>query len=237
MTRSRLSRRLERQTKKSIILSVLGIVLTLVLLAKFGIPFLANVSYLLLGGKDTPEIKIKNMFVSPPVFDALPSATNSANLKVSGNASEKQIITLYINGEVVDKTDTNDRGLFEFDDIKLSEGENLIQAKAKNNDKDKQESDFSSSYTVIFKKNAPSLSIDSPSPNQSFSKDDKFATVRGKTDPGVRITVNDFWAIVDSEGSFSYNLPLKGGENKIKVVAIDEAENKTEKEVTVTSSQ
>lgn len=237
MTRSRLSRRLESKTKQSIFLSLLGIVITLGLLAKFGIPLLANVSFLLFSAKDTQEVIKKDVFIPSPVLDALPNATNSATIKISGSALEKQTISLYINGEVNDKTDADTDGSFTFDDVELQDGENLIQTKAKNADKSDEESDFSSSYTVIFKMNAPSLAIDSPNPNQSFSKDDKFAIVKGKTDPGVKVTINDFWAIVDSEGTFSYNLPLKSGENKIKVVVIDEAENKTEKEITVTSVQ
>ena len=49
--------------------------------------------------------------------------------------------------------------------------------------------------------------------------------------------MNEFWAIVDAGGNFSYTLPLQNGENTIKVVATDEAGNKTEYEVKVTYSE
>ncbi len=219
-------------------ISFFGMVVILGLLAKFGIPVLADVSFFLFGEKDgQQEIVKKDVFIPPPVFDAIPNATNRATITISGSASENQKVMLYVNGTVNDTTDTEEDGSFTFEDASLEEGENLIQAKVANKDKEKQESDFSVSHMVIFKKSAPSLAIDSPSPNQTFSKDDTFTNVRGKTDIGVKVTINDFWAIVDSDGVFSYNLPLKDGENKIKIVGLDEAENKTEKEIIVTRSQ
>ncbi|QQG40491.1 MAG: cadherin-like beta sandwich domain-containing protein [Candidatus Levyibacteriota bacterium] len=240
MTQSRLSRRVERQTKQSILLSIIGIVAVLGFLAKFGIPLLANVSYFLLGAKDTQEVaKPKNVYVAPPVLDALPSATNSATIAISGSALENQTIQLFLNGEKEDEKKVDKKNTFSFADIQLKQGENFIQAKAIQNDPSskQQESDFSNSYTIIFKKDAPALNLESPNDKQSFGKDDKTVTVKGKTDTGTQITVNDLWAIVDNEGKFSYDLPLQNGENKIKVIATDEAGNKTEKEITVTRSQ
>ena len=58
----------------------------------------------------------------------------------------------------------------------------------------------------------------------------------GKTDSGVRITVNGFWAVIDENNNFSYSLPLQDGDNAIKVVAQDQAGNKAEKEIKVTYS-
>lgn len=229
--RSRLSRKLESKTKQSIILSFLGIIIVLGLIAKFGIPVLANVSFFLFEKKDTQDQSVKkSVFVSPPELDALPNATNSAKLVVSGTGQEKQEIALYINGEFEDKTEVKDDKKFIFDNILLKEGENLIQTKAK---EENQESDFSNSYTIILTKKAPTLTIDSPSDKQSFGKDDKQAMVKGKTDAGNKVTVNDLWAIVDNDGAYEYSLPLHGGENKIKVIATDPANNTTEKEITV----
>ena len=69
-----------------------------------------------------------------------------------------------------------------------------------------------------------------------FEKDQSTVKVLGKTDPGVRVTVNGFWAVIDENNNFSYNLPLQNGENMIKIEAIDQAGNKTEKEIKVTYS-
>jgi bacillopeptidase F len=99
-----------------------------------------------------------------------------------------------------------------------------------------KESEFSNVLTVAFKSAPPSLNLDSPSDGQSFSKDQNTATVKGVTDPDVKVTVNGFWAITDSQGNFSYDLPLQNGDNKITVIATDMAGNKNEKDIKVTYS-
>lgn len=236
MDRSRLAKRYQRQTLKTLILSVLGIIAILFLLVKFGVPLLANISLFLSNTKNKQEVtKKKDVFVAPPVLDALPNATNSAQINVSGTATPGEKINLYINGELEEKTDVQKDHTFVFEKITLKDGENHIQTKSIT--KDKNESDFSNQYTIVFKKEPPALTIESPSNDQKFSKDDKRTEVKGKTDPNVKVTVNDFWAIVDSDGNFSYTLPLKDGDNTIKVTATDEAGNKTEKEVKVNYSQ
>lgn len=242
MERSRLSRREENNTKKSIAMSLLGIIVILFLVVKFGIPLLGNLgSFLSSHGKnatvDTP-IK-KDVFVAPPVLDALPIATNSATITISGTAQAKQKVALYINGSLEDTVDVTDDKKFEFNNQFLTTGDNLIQVRALEKDeKGKEyESNFSDSFTISLTKSAPTLSIDQPTDNQTFSKDSSPTTVKGKTDPGVKVTVNDLWAIVDNNGNYSYELMLKGGENKILVKATDNANNTTEKEITVTYNQ
>ncbi len=235
--RSRLSRRLESRTKQSIFLSLLGIVIILVLIVKFGIPALANVSFFLFHQNNSPDTTTQQkgtVFVAPPELDALPTATNSAITTISGTAQEKQQVNLYINGDLIDTTDVQDDKTYLFKDVTLKDGDNLVQTKAVEKD---HESDFSNSYTISFTKKSPSLTIDSPSDKQSFGKDDKFATVKGKTDAGNKVTVNDFWAIVNNDGTYSYNLPLHGGDNKITVKVTDDANNTTQKDITVTFNQ
>lgn len=246
--RSRLSRRIENKTKKSIFLRLAGIVIILILVIKFGIPALADASFFLFHANDKPEQgQKKKAFISPPELDALPTATNSATITISGTTQGKQQINLYINGELADKTDAEDGKTFLFKNVTLKEGDNFIQTKAIEKDlsttsgqanaTQENESDFSNSYTISFTKKTPTVSIDSPTDKQSFGKDDKFALVKGKTDIGNKVTVNDFWAIVNNDGSYSYNLPLHGGDNKITVKATDDANNETKKEITVTFNQ
>lgn len=224
---------MERKTKKNLALSILGIILIFFLAFKFGIPLLVNISLFLSGSQGKEEIKIQNSsFIAPPVLDSLPQATSSANIVISGLSSKNQTIKLYINNSLIDETKTDDKGIFLFKET-IIPGENTIKAKAIAGDK---ESDFSGSIIIAFKSTPPSLNISSPSNNQSFSKDQNTAEVKGTTDPDVRVTVNGLWAITDSSGKFSYSLPLENGENKIKISAADLAGNKTEKEIKVNYS-
>ena len=115
----------------------------------------------------------------------------------------------------------------------MQTGDNKIKAKATKDDK---ESDFSNELDVTYRNSPPSLSLDSPTDGQKFEKDQNAAQVLGKTDSGIRITVNGFWAVIDENNNFSYNLPLQNGDNTIKIEAVDQAGNKTEKEIKVTYS-
>ena len=233
MKRSRLSKRLEKQSQKTFFLSILGIIVVIALIFKFGIPLLINFSMLASGNKNSQDNEKNNSasFVAPPVLDPLFDATHSAQINISGKASPKQTINLYVNDDLNEKTETKEDGSFEFKEISLQTGENKIKTKAITNEK--KESDYSNTFTVIFKKDPPSLSIDSPTDGQSFSKDDNSINITGKTDSGSKVTVNGFWAIADSDGKFSYNMRLQDGENSIKVVATDEADNNIEKEIKV----
>lgn len=236
MDRSRLSRRLKRRTEKTLLLSILGIILILFLLVKFGIPLIVNFTLLISGSKnDSSTVSSKNdsSFVMPPVLNPLPTATNSAKISVSGIALPKQIIILYLNDKMQDKTKVKNDNRFSFEDLILSEGENVIKAKAADND---NESSFSESIIIVYKNTPPNLSINSPSDGQSFSKDENSITVSGKTDPGVKITINDLWAIVDANGDYSKELLLKEGENNITIIAIDEAGNKAELKIKINYS-
>ena len=226
--RSRLNKHLEKQSRKTLFFSIVGIVLILFLLVKFGIPFIADLGFIssqIIPPNNKSSVSKESVFLSPPSLDLLPSATNSADLKLFGLSTTGKDVSIYINGSSYKRVPILSDGGFSLD-ISLTEGANIIKAKAIDGNK---ESDFSDPVTINFKKNTPNLSIGSPSDNQT-TKDSPF-NISGKTDPAVKVTVNDFWAIVDSSGNFSYSLSLKNGGNDIKVVATDEAGNKTEKTV------
>jgi len=231
MARSRLSRRIEAKTKKNLFLSVLGIILVLLLTFKFGLPLLINLSIFLSGGKGNQEqLEKKDLsFISPPILSSLPQATSSASIIISGVSSKGQTIKLYINDVFIGETKTKEDGVFSFEE-EIKAGENIIKAKAVQGDK---ESEFSKNITLALKSTPPSLRINFPSDGQSL-KDQNTVDVQGTTDPDVKVTVNGFWAITDSIGSFSYRLPLQNGESKIRIIATDIAGNKTEKEIRVT---
>lgn len=229
MKRSRLSRRLERRTQRNLFLSLLGILAVLFILFQFGVPLLINLTLFISGSKSTPIDSKENVFIASPVLNPLPSATNSAEIVISGIAGPKETINLYLNDEHVDETETEDNGEFSFAQT-LKPGENAIQVKAR---KDTHESNFSQSLIVVFKNAPPALTVNSPSDGQSFSKDQNTVTVTGSTDADVKVTVNDFWAITDERNAFSYTLLLKPGENQIRIDAVDQAGNKAERNLKV----
>lgn len=235
MNKSRLAKRLERQIIRNLFLSLLGIIVIVMVLVKFGIPILVNFSLFLSGNRTDQESQVDNKtsFVPVPILNSQEIATNSARSQINGSALPKQTIMLYVNGNLADKVSTDDTGDFS-SIIALTPDKNTIKAKAIASDG--KESDFSEGILIIFKTTPPTLEISFPSDNQSFSKEQNTVEVKGKTDSQVRVTINGFWAIIDDGNNFFYNLLLKEGINEIKLVATDQAGNKTEKELRVTYS-
>lgn len=231
--RSRLYRQLERENKKNIFLSIFGIIIVLLILLKFGLPALVSFSFLLSGNKQTSLPSQNNAeIVVPPQLNPLPAATKSANFTLSGKAQPQTTIDLYLNDNLLDKTQTDKNGNFSFQSTYIK-GDNKIYAKAR---LDNKISDPSDTVDVFFKDIPPTLTVNSPSDGQQFTKDQNTISVSGSTDAGVRITVNGFWAIVDQNNNFNYQLKLQNGDNTIKIEAVDQAGNTTDKQIKVSYS-
>jgi len=233
---TRLSRTAEKRTKKQLILSILGIILLLFLLFKFGIPLLTSFSLFLSGNKGTTsqDIAKSQAVLTAPILNQTFSATNSASITVTGTAVAKEGIQLFVNDNLVDTTTTKDDGSFTFNSVNLTQQQNTIKVKAK---LDNKVSDFSDAWNITYIQKAPNLTLDTPSDGQTFPHDQSRIPVKGKTDPDVKVTINDLWAIVDSSGIYSYTLSLQNGDNHIKIVATDAAGNTTTKELTVHYNQ
>ena len=231
---SRLNRTTERRSKRNLVLSLLGIIVVFFLIIKVGIPLLVNFSLFLANRKDTTSSQSVNSndpsFIAPPVFDPLPSATNSAKIALSGTGNPDQTVKIYVNDNLQDEVPTKKDGTFSLTED-LKKGQNKITAKSQSKGK---ESDFSKPVTVTYIDTKPTLDLTSPSDGQTFTKAQNTAPVTGKTSSGARVTVNGFWAIVDDNNNFSYSLPLQNGDNQVKVVAKDDAGNTTEKNLKVT---
>lgn len=232
MRRSRLTRRRESESKKNFALSLFGIFIVLFILIKFGIPFLANISFLLSGQGKTTTTTVGNVFLSQPSLDPLPTATNSAKLIITGKAEQSSTIDLYINDSMADSDQAGSDSSFKFQ-MTLSKGDNKIYVKARKGSNTSLPSD---SMDVFFKDTKPNLTLSSPTDGQSFSKDQNTVLISGTTDPQTKVTVNDYWAVIDQSNNFTYQLKLNNGDNNIKIVAEDIAGNKTEKDLKVTYS-
>lgn len=233
---SRLKEHVKKQTLRNVFLVLGGLAVLGILLFMFGTQMLIGLSLLL--GKEAKETQEKpqetntTTFVAPPVLDPLESATKSATIAVSGTTtSANETVYLYINGKLEDKMKSKKNKNFTFRNVSLKEGENDIKAKTVT--QDNKQSNYSNSVKIIYSNKPPELTIESPQDGQTFKKDQSPIDIRGKTDAGVRVTVNEFWAIDQGEGKFLYNYTLKDGENKIKVVATDDAGNNAEKEITI----
>lgn len=199
------------------------------LILKLGIPFIVTVGNLF-EKTSSPTVSNNKKFLAIPSVNDLPKATKERSLKVSGSSSPNTTVEIFVSGDAYDKTQTSPDGSFIFE-VKLSIGDNIIKARTVDGD---NEGEFSRSQTVTYKNSPPSLTIDNPSDGSTTNNET--IAISGKTDEGVTVTVNDFWAVINPDNTYSYALKLNQGDNQIKVSAVDEAGNKTEKNIKVTYS-
>lgn len=203
-----------------------------VLLLLFGIQGLAKLASFLGGIKDsgTPIEKTENELLLPPRLATLPIATNSAQISVSGFAESGSVVEIFLNDVLGDSTLVSKEGKFEIHNFALEKGENKIYAFTKSGDK---RSSASKTINVAYKEEPPNLEIVSPDDKTIISGEDKKVKIEGQTDPEASLFINDRWVIVKNDGSFSFELPLSDGENKIEIVARDIAGNETKKTLSV----
>lgn len=233
---SRLKRRSLKQSKKQLYGSLLAIAILLFLTLNFGPYLISGLGRIIdtIAGKSGQKIIIKSQALEPPILEALPSATPSAFIDVTGRSFYQDgTVELFVNGEKYNSQTLDGDFDFEIKDVRLNAGENTLNVRMI---RDSIKSEFSQDYKVIYIKDEPKLEIDFPEDKASFSAADQEITIRGKTDPGNNVRINNFIAIVDSEGNFSYTYKLSEGENKLIITAENLAGRTIEKEITVSYS-
>ncbi len=214
-------------------MAAIGSVALLVFLAIFGLRILIGFSLLVdrIRG-NTPQTQQQTESLQPPVLDPLPEATNSATLTVRGRAKAKLTVVLTVNAKEYKSLPVGDDGTFEVSDIPVSEGQ--FSASAIVTDDKNGKSSPSQDIRTIIDRTAPKLEIAAPEDHATVNDGTHRVGVQGITDADVRVTINDRIAVVRSDGSFTYSMPLNDGENKLSIVARDIAGNETKAERTVT---
>jgi len=236
MARSHRNKRIIQQTERNLIFIGVGIFVLIIALVFFGAKLLVGFS-LLVEKKDIDTNSAANSqeLLTPPILDDTFSATNEATLTVSGFSESGKTVSLYRNGVKIKSADIKSDRSFAFLNVKLEKGSNTFKARARS--ESDTESKFSESMSILFSTNSPSLTIDFPTNDETYHKDNNPLKIRGKTDPSNDVTVNSFRAIVSSDGSYTYNLTLQNGDNIITAESIDEAGNKTQKQIKITYSE
>lgn len=230
---SRLSRSTHEKTKKQTIFFAIAIIILLFLLLQFG-PIILNS----VGGftskfssnKEEQVLQDKNS-LEAPFINSIPEATDDKDIVISGSSSYSDAqVELFVNGDRFDNVTLTSNQKFKFENVTLSEGDNIIKVRVRKGD---IASPFSRDYTVVYSKGEPKLDVSNPSDGAQLSKGDQEISIQGKTDPSNTVSVNGFRAVVDSDGNFSYYLKLQDGDNEIKVIATSESGKTTEKTIKV----
>lgn len=233
----RYSRLAKKENKRIVRQSLLLIVLSVVILfalVRWGIPALVNYAGFLGEVKTSTEPVEQDDTVAPfaPQLDLADEATRSAMINVAGFAEADTTVALYVNNRKVAETVVDDEGEFEFLAIQLEPGENAFGARA--TDKAGNESSRSEIRTVVFDNQAPEIElVDLEDGQKVTALNNDRLEVKGKTEVGAKMYVNDKLILVDSEGYFAAGVTMDEGENQLRLKAEDVANNSTEMELTV----
>lgn len=233
---SRRSRVHEKHLTRKGFLLLLTSVGLLFLLLFFGIPLLAKFAAFVseLKNSSTPIAQEDKTPPTPPSLDPpLPQYVKEPKVNITGRAEAGSTLNFFINDEKVKEILIGDSAIFSIE-LELKDGKNEIKATAI--DRSGNESHPSSVYSILYDLQPPVLVIDKPEVGEIFYGSQESIEVAGLTELGAKVTINERVAIVDSEGKFFQKINLSEGENNLNIVAIDEAENKTEKTITVSYS-
>lgn len=231
--RSRLRRKEERRNlRRAIIFGSLTVILALALVF-LGIPALIRMA-IFLGNLRSSSLPVETQDALPPApprLRPLPEATNSAQITLQGFAEPGSTVEIFIGEMSTKKIVAENDGTFTASGIKLALGRNEITATA--TDEAGNLSQQSDKIIIAYDETPPELAIDEPSKGADLFGEKNKVIVKGRTEEGAEVRINERIVIVDSEGNFEYPLRLSEGNNLIRVVAVDKAGNKTKKEIKV----
>lgn len=230
---SRLAKIEERKNiRKAIVFTILTLFSILAVIF-FGLPIIAKFAIFFSGLKKSSQPVDKNDITppSPPQIDVLPETTNKNPIEISGSSEAGTAVSLFLNDKK-EELIANKEGRFSFT-FKLKDGLNTISATSK--DLSGNESQKTETMMITLDVSPPSLEIESPKDGESFFGSKKSQVIiRGKSEEGVSVTVNDRIALVDDQGNFTLTTSLAEGVNIYSIKAQDRAQNTTEKTLTLT---
>lgn len=207
----------------------IGIATVILLIVWFwGITFIQIIGALGSRGDDGAKDTAFQAPLIKPVVSSLPEFTNKEMISVTGFTSSETMVTLFVNGNEIGTTTTNDSGNFTFGETALKEGLNFIKVIAKDDFGESEEE----KVLITLDKKAPKLKITEPKDGQVIKKTAS-VTIKGATEEGAKVLINSIQATLNGD-SFTYILGVSPGENEIEIKATDKAGNTEKVTLTIT---
>jgi len=209
---SRLQRIEEKRSQRQAVFFIFLTLLLIVGVIFLGIPSLIKMAIFLSNLHSSGQtIETKDSVPpAPPRLQPVAEATTSATLTLKGFAEAGATVKVVSDGQDIKEVITDKDGQFVIDSLKLRSGHNKFYTKAV--DTSGNESKPSASVTVLYDNTPPELTSTNPPPDAQFFDEDKEIVVAGKTEPEARVSVNNLFVLVDSEGNFVKKFTLQEGE-------------------------
>ena len=230
MNNSRLERVRSRKAGKQ---GIIYLVLTLIIIVGtigWGLPTLAKLTGYLIKSDKAP-VAVEEQRPAPPIFSDIPEATYSAQVKIAGFAQPGLDVILFLNGAEYDSKLVSESGTFNFDTVKLNEGDNMAYAYTAT-PKDLR-SEQSKSYTITLDTTKPTVTIDSPHERDVMrGQSARIVTFAGSVNEGgSKVYIGDRMVILQPDGKFTLPYQLVEGDQEIPIRAIDKAGNENDSSI------
>ena len=224
--------RLKRQQQEVAVKRTFAL-LSFTLLAGVGfvlliLPISVRLFELFRGGSSLPQREEDTIPPQKPVLNTIPQATFSAQLVIQGFAEPGSSLSLVNNGVLVNEMITPSDAKFIFPEFQLTPGDNILYVLSMDDAKNESRSN---EIRVSFDNEPPLLEIFEPPEGAVVrSAREQSVQIKGKTDPGTRLSVSNRSLIVNSSGDFSGVFQLSEGQNTLLFDAVDPAGNRTQLE-------
>ena len=228
--RSRLQKVQEQRSLRRSILFVFLSIGIVGLLIAIGIPLLTGITSLF-GNNSSGNTALDNIPPAPPQLVVPFSATNSATLVLKGRTEPGATVYVTRNSSSIGNKTADEKGEFVLEDIALIDGANQFAAVSV--DPSGNKSSQSAPVAVFYSTTIPKLELSQPTDGQVVNGVNTSFEIKGLTDPGNRVTINDRFLILNSQGNFSSIVQLQPGDNNFVIVTTNSVGNFTKKEVKI----
>lgn len=224
-------RRKQKHTILVVLLVFIGLITAGYFFLYYGLGQIINYAFLLRPSKTnttSAATKQSPQILVDPVLQDLPYATNSASIIINGTTTPEQTVDFYQDSEKIDSIKADYEGNFSFQ-IYLKSGENGVYVKS--TDMYTKRSKTSKKSTILFLDTPPELRLEENLDGKTVNT--QFVDIKGSTEKEVFVQINSAPVVVRADGSFVYPFKLKEGDNEIKIVAVDVAQNTTDKTIRI----
>lgn len=188
----------------------------------------ANSFWDLIRGKEVYE-EVDTIPPTKPFLNPVPTATQENTVDITGVAEPGVKVTLFIDQSESQTTTADVDGKFSFTNVPVGVFSTSIYVKT--TDEAGNTSEPSATYTIIQDTTPPEYEITTPEKAEVVYKSTgQNYTVKGTTEPGTSVMVNEQHAIVNQAGEFTTAIRVEKGGNNLEFIFKDAAGNEaTEK--------
>ncbi|OGM13281.1 hypothetical protein A3D84_00925 [Candidatus Woesebacteria bacterium RIFCSPHIGHO2_02_FULL_42_20] len=225
---SRLQNIEDKRSSKHALILIAASVFLVIFFAVFGLPIVARFAQILIGINKSGSAVVSDDTTPPPPpkITDLPEYLNQEEVEVSGVTEPGATVKIYFNGTTKELL-ASSSGNFSTN-FSLSEGENIVYAVSTDNRGNVSEQ--SNTSIVTLDKEAPELEISEPQEGTNFyGNRQRQVIIKGQTENGARVTINDRIVVVENTGIFTYYTSLGEGNNTFAIKSADRAGNEREK--------